>query len=75
LLFLQNVQKTKRIKLTVLTNFGGKTKELCRQILSWQKAVYAFESDYNKNLIEMDARPIKPENVSEWANFFHEDEK
>jgi len=58
-----------------LTNFGGKTEELCWQIISWQKLIYTFESDYNKNLIEMDARPIKPENVSDWASFFHENEK
>jgi hypothetical protein len=41
-----------------------KTEELCRQIISWQKPVYTFESDYNKNLIEMGARPVNIDNVS-----------
>ena len=37
---------------------SSKTEELCQQILSWQKPIYTFESDYNKNLIEMGAQPI-----------------
>ena len=49
---------------------GSKTEAFCKEILSWQKPIYTFESDYNKNLIEMGARPIKPENVSDWANLF-----
>ena len=50
---------------------SSKTEELCRQILSWQKPVYTFESDYNKNLIKMGARPVNMENVSGWATLFH----
>jgi predicted Rossmann fold nucleotide-binding protein DprA/Smf involved in DNA uptake len=49
---------------------SGKTEELCRQILSWQKPIYTFESDYNKNLIKIGARPVNMENVSLWANLF-----
>jgi len=49
---------------------GSKTEAFCREILSWQKPIYTFESDYNKNLIEMGAQPIKPENISEWAKLF-----
>lgn len=37
---------------------GGKTENLCRDILSWKKPIYTFNSDYNKNLIEMGAQPI-----------------
>ena len=37
---------------------SSKTEELCRQIISWQKPIYTFESDYNKNLIKMSAQPI-----------------
>jgi len=48
----------------------GKTEEFCRQILSWQKPLYTFDSDYNKNIINMGARPIKPEDVSRWGMFF-----
>ena len=46
----------------------SKTEELCRQIISWQKPVYTFDSDYNKNLIKMGAQPVTMGNVSLWAN-------
>lgn len=49
---------------------AGKTEEFCRKVLSWQKPLYTFDSDYNKNIIDMGARPVKPENVSEWGKFF-----
>ncbi|MCD4764695.1 MAG: DNA-protecting protein DprA [Desulfobacterales bacterium] len=49
---------------------SSKTEELCRQILSRQKPIYTFESYYNKNLIEMGARPVNMDNVSLWANLF-----
>ena len=49
---------------------SSKTEELCRQILSWQKPIYTFESDYNKNLIKMGARPVNMENISLWATLF-----
>ena len=49
---------------------SSKTEELCRQIISWQKPIYTFESDYNKNFVEMGARPVNMENVSLWANLF-----
>ena len=42
---------------------ASKTEAFCREILSWQKPVYTFSSDYNKNLIRMGARSIRPENV------------
>jgi predicted Rossmann fold nucleotide-binding protein DprA/Smf involved in DNA uptake len=45
----------------------SKTEELCREIISWQKPLYSFDSDYNKNLIEMGAQPVNMDNVSEWA--------
>ena len=37
---------------------GGKTEHLCRDILSWKKPIYTFDSDHNKNLIEMGAQPV-----------------
>jgi predicted Rossmann fold nucleotide-binding protein DprA/Smf involved in DNA uptake len=37
---------------------GGKTENLCRDILSWKKPIYTFDSDHNKNLIEMGVQPI-----------------
>ena len=49
---------------------SSKTEELCRQILSWQKPIYTFDSNYNKNLIKMGARPVNMDNISGWANLF-----
>ena len=43
---------------------ASKTESFCKEIISWQKAIYTFESDYNKNLIEMGARPVNIDNVS-----------
>ena len=37
---------------------GGKIENLCRDILSWKKPIYTFDSDHNKNLIEMGVQPV-----------------
>ena len=50
---------------------SSKTEELCRQILSWQKPIYTFESDYNKNLIEMGARPVNMDKDLVRKSIFH----
>ena len=47
---------------------GSKTESFCKEILTWQKPVYTFDSDYNKSLIKMGARSVNIENVSGWAN-------
>jgi len=47
---------------------ASKTEEFCREILAWQKPIYTFDSDYNKNLIEIGAQPVNKDNVSQWAN-------
>ncbi len=49
---------------------GSKTEAFCKKILSWQKPVYAFESDFNKNIINIGVRSVKLENISEWGKFF-----
>ncbi|HEA69604.1 MAG TPA: hypothetical protein ENI07_22750 [Desulfobacterales bacterium] len=49
---------------------GSKTEAFCKKILSWQKPVYAFESDFNKNIINIGARSVKLENISEQAKLF-----
>jgi len=45
----------------------SKTEAFCKEIVSWQKPIYTFESDYNKNLIEMGTQPVNMDNVSEWG--------
>ncbi|MEA1883328.1 MAG: DNA-processing protein DprA [Thermotogota bacterium] len=49
---------------------ASKTEAFCKEIISWQKPIYTFDSDYNKNLIEMGARPVNIDNVSLWAKLF-----
>ncbi len=46
---------------------GSKTEEFCQEILSWQKPIYTFESDYNNNLIELGVQSMDIGNVSGWA--------
>ena len=41
---------------------SSKTEAFCKKIISWQKPLYTFESDFNKNIINIGARPVKPEN-------------
>jgi hypothetical protein len=45
----------------------GKIEEMTDEILSLNKPLYTFESEYDKTLIEMGARPINTENLNEWA--------
>jgi len=47
---------------------ASKTETFCKEILSWQKPIYTFDSNYNKNLIKMGARPLNMDNISRWAN-------
>ena len=54
--------------LVVHAGPGSKTESFCKEILSWQKPIYTFDSDYNKNLIKMGARPVNMDNISGWAN-------
>ena len=49
---------------------GSKTESFCKEILSWQKPIYTFDSNYNKNLIKMGARPVNMKNVSLRENLF-----
>ena len=49
---------------------ASKTESFCNEIISWQKQIYTFDSDYNKNLIKMGARPVNMDNVFLWANLF-----
>jgi len=49
---------------------ASKTESFCKEILSWQKPVYTFENDYNKNIIGMGVHPVNMDNVSAWANLF-----
>ena len=48
----------------------SKTEAFCKEIISWQKPIYTFESDYNKNIIDMGARLVNIDNFSEWEKFF-----
>ena len=49
---------------------SSKTEKFCQQVLSWQKPIYTFDSNYNKNIIDMEARPVNMDNFSEQGKFF-----
>ena len=49
---------------------ASKTEVFCKEILTWQKPIYTFESDYNKNIIDMGARSVNMDNISGWAKLF-----
>ena len=58
---------------------GGKTEALCREIVSWQKPLITFDDPSNKNLIEMGAVSIGPDDVEQlmpdkgkWNTALHE---
>lgn len=40
---------------------GGKTERFCREIIGWGKLVFTLESEYNRNLVEMGAKPVGPD--------------
>jgi hypothetical protein len=50
----------------------GKIEEIGDEILSWNKPLYTFESEYNETLIEMGARPVNMENITQWATSLNE---
>jgi hypothetical protein len=36
---------------------ASKTERFCREIIAWNKRLYTFESDLNRNLLALGARP------------------
>lgn len=42
----------------------GKTEEFCGEIIDWGKPLYTLADEFNKNLIDMGAQPVRPEDVS-----------
>ena len=50
---------------------ASKTEAFCKEILSWQKPIYTFDSDYNKNLVEMGTRPVNMDKDLVRKSIFH----
>jgi len=46
---------------------GGKTEEFCRSVLRSGKPLYAFESHYNRSMVDAGARPIETKKFAQWA--------
>ena len=46
---------------------NSKTKQFCREVLAWQKPLYTLKSDANANIIALGAKPVSPDNLSEWT--------
>jgi len=49
---------------------GSKTESFCKEIIFWQKPLYTLDSDYNRNIINIGAHSVKPDDISKWAKFF-----
>ena len=47
---------------------GGKTEELCIEILHSGKLLYTFESQYNKVIVDKGASPVNTKTITQWAN-------
>ena len=45
---------------------NSKTEQFSREVLAWGKPLYTFSGSFNKNLIELGAKPVTHENISEW---------
>ncbi|MBI4531425.1 MAG: DNA-processing protein DprA [Candidatus Latescibacteria bacterium] len=46
---------------------SGKTEQLCRDVLMWGKLLYTLESDANRHLFALGAKPMDPIHLPEWA--------
>jgi predicted Rossmann fold nucleotide-binding protein DprA/Smf involved in DNA uptake len=51
---------------------GGKTEEFCRSVLRSGKPLYAFESQYNKAIVDAGSRPINMKDLAQWAASFNQ---
>jgi predicted Rossmann fold nucleotide-binding protein DprA/Smf involved in DNA uptake len=49
----------------VYADAGGKLDQLCLEIIELKKDLYTFESGYNKPLIDMGARPVNGEKITQ----------
>ncbi len=45
---------------------NSKTEKFCEDVLKWGKPLYTLESDANKTLITLGAKPITTPNMFEW---------
>lgn len=46
---------------------NSKTEMFCRELLTWGKRLYTFESDSNSNLIQLGAKPMEANDLSKWG--------
>ncbi|HEV8711952.1 MAG TPA: DNA-processing protein DprA [Candidatus Binatia bacterium] len=46
---------------------SSKTERFCHDVLTWGKPLLTLENDENAGLLALGARPVRPENVSEWC--------
>lgn len=48
-------------------DLGGKTEEFCKKIIQSGKPLYTFESQFNKAIVEMGAKLVGAETLTEWG--------
>lgn len=46
---------------------NSKTEMFCRELLTWGKRLYTFESESNSNLIQLGAKPMEANDLSKWG--------
>ncbi len=44
---------------------NGKTEQFCREVLAWNKPIFTFDSDANKNLNMLGVKPIRKAGAAE----------
>lgn len=45
---------------------NSKTEQFCREVLAWGKPIYTLNSEANKNLTAIGAKPMTTDNLSDW---------
>jgi predicted Rossmann fold nucleotide-binding protein DprA/Smf involved in DNA uptake len=46
---------------------NSKMEKFCRDLLTWGKRLYTFESESNSNLIQLGAKPMEANDLSKWG--------
>ena len=46
---------------------GGKTEDFCNTMVSEGKPLYTLESQYNKSIVDIGAKPVDTKMLAQWA--------
>jgi hypothetical protein len=48
-------------------NPGGRTEAFAKEFIGLEKPLYTFETQYNKSILEIGAKPVDPRILTQWA--------